>query len=263
MAQQIDQLGMTNLPLAIYCNHHVQTNSMIGAFGTEELHIVNQATAYSASVELLNSIVNRSTAYVSTSQLESADKLRDKALGVLMQVINAHKSSVIAAKEKAALALSAMIAPYKGIGDHERGAETREVAGLIAVLSTDEAQAHVTTLHLTEELEALIVKNAEFEIIMSGKVVEEANRTPQTEIKTEELRKQIDAQYAEIVQTVNAYAIVQPTETLTNFITQMNALITLTKRSAASVSKDTKEKDEPEKPATEGETTTEDANQEA
>ena len=137
------------------------------------------------------------------------------------------------------------------------------MAGLIAVLNTDEAQAHVTTLHLTEELEALIVKNTEFEIIMSGKVVEEANRTTQTEIETEELRKQIDAQYAEIVQTVNAYAIVQPSETLTNFITQMNALITLTKRSAASVSKDKKEKDEPEKPATEGETTTEDVNQEA
>lgn len=263
MANQINQLGMTDLPLAIYCSHHVQTNSLIGAFGTEELHIKNQATAYSASVELLNSIVNRSTTYVSTAQLESADKLRDAALGVVLNIITAHLTTTIESKKKAADYLNAVVAPYRNIKYHERGAETREVAGLIAVLSTDEAQAHVTTLHLTEELEALIVKNTEFEIIMSGKVVEEANRTPQTEIKTEELRKQIDAQYAEIVQTVNAYAIVQPTETLTNFITQMNALITLTKRSAASVSKDKKEKDEPEKPATEGETTTEDANQEA
>ncbi|MBQ5693840.1 MAG: hypothetical protein IIV71_01065, partial [Bacteroidaceae bacterium] len=54
------------------------------------------------------------------------------------------------------------------------------------------------------------------------------------------------------VQTVNAYAIVQPTDEINGFIAQMNALITLTKRSAASVGKGCKEEEPtPETPETE------------
>ena len=117
------------------------------------------------------------------------------------------------------------------------------MAGLISVLNTEEATAYLTTLNLTEELEALVLKNAQFEVLMSGKLMEEVARTPQTDIETTELRKQLDAQYAEIVQTVNAYAIVQPTDEINGFIAQMNALITLTKRSAASVGKGGKEEE--------------------
>ncbi len=81
---------------------------------------------------------------------------------------------------------------------------------------------------------------------------EEVERMPQTSINTDELRKQIDAKYTEIVQTVNAYAIVQPSEDINNFINQVNALLTLTKRSMASMGKDSNQEDptEPETPDT-------------
>ena len=243
MANQIALFGQTGLPVGIYASFHDQTNDLIQATGAEALHIKAQAEAYAQSLELLNGIVKRSTAYVSTKKLNDADKERDHALGVVINIIIAHKTSVIASKQQAALALDAMIAPYKGISNHEKGAQTREVAGLIGVLSTEEATAYLTTLHLTEELEALVLKNAQFEVLMSGKLVEEVERTPQTDIETTELRKQLDAQYAEIVQTVNAYAIVQPTDEINSFIAQMNALITLTKRSAASVGKGGKEEE--------------------
>lgn len=67
----------------------------------------------------------------------------------------------------------------------------------------------------------------------------------------------------EIVQTVNAYAIVQPSEDINNFINQVNALLTFTKRSMASMGKDSNQEDptEPDTPDTqetpEGGTTTE------
>lgn len=252
MEQQIKLYGLTDLTLGIYASHLTQTYSLIQATGAEALHITEQAAAFGKSLELLNSIVKRSTAYVSTKKLNEADKTRDHALGVIINIIVAHKTSVIATKQQAALALDAIIAPYKGIANHEKGAETREVAGLISVLSTEVANAHLTTLHLTEELEALILANTEFEVLMSVKLTEEVERTPQTDIDTAELRKQLDAQYAEIVKVVNAYAIVQPTDDINSFITQMNALITLTKRSAASVGKDSKEPDptNPDTPAT-------------
>ena len=252
MAQQIQNYGMTNLTLGLYASHLTQTNSLIQATGAEALHITEKAAEFSASLELLNGIVKRSTAYVSTQKLNNADKERDNAMGVILNIITAHLTNTIVSKRQAAEALDAMVAPYRKIRYHEKGAQTREVAGLISVLSTEEATAYLTTLHLTEELEALVLKNAQFEVLMSGKLMEEVARTPQTDIETTELRKQLDAQYAEIVQTVNAYAIVQPTDEINGFIAQMNALITLTKRSAASVGKGGKEEEPtPETPKTE------------
>ncbi len=251
---QIQNYGLTSLPLGLYASFHEQTYSLIQATGAEALHITDKAAEYDASLALLNSIVKRATAYVSTKKLNDADAVRDNAMGLIFNIITAHLTNTIVNKRQAAEALDAMVAPYRKIRHHEKGTETREVAGLINVLSTEEATAYLTTLHLTEELEALVLKNAQFEVLMSGKLAEEVERTPQTDIETDELRKQIDAQYAAIVQTVNAYAIVQPTDDINNFITQMNALITLTKRSAASVGKDGKEEEKPAEPEAPAET---------
>ena len=112
--------------------------------------------------------------------------------------------------------------------------------------------ARLATLALTEEVEALTLKNAQFDVAFNQKMQEEVERMPQTSIDTEELRKQIDAKYSEIVQTVNAYSIVQPSEDINNFINQVNALLTLTKRSMASMGKDSNQEDptEPETPDT-------------
>ncbi|MBQ2363019.1 MAG: hypothetical protein II287_05365 [Bacteroidaceae bacterium] len=112
--------------------------------------------------------------------------------------------------------------------------------------------ARLATLALTEEVEALTLKNAQFDVAFNQKMQEEVERMPQTSINTDELRKQIDAKYSEIVQTVNAYSIVQPSEDINNFINQVNALLTLTKRSMASMGKDSNQEDptEPETPDT-------------
>ena len=72
MAQQIQNYGMTNLTLGLYASHLTQTNSLIQATGAEALHITEKAAEFSASLELLNGIVKRSTAYVSQKHFVSA-----------------------------------------------------------------------------------------------------------------------------------------------------------------------------------------------
>ena len=151
----------------------------------------------------------------------------------LFEVETDKLTNTIEAKRTAALALDAMVAPYKGIGSHEYRTESREVAGLIAVLGTTAAKTHVATLALTQELSALEEANTAFDIVMSSKQMEEAARSPQTTLSTDQLRAQLDQAYAAIVQIVNAYAVIQSSTQIENFITQVNALVTLVKRSAA------------------------------
>jgi hypothetical protein len=72
MANQIALFGQTGLPVGIYASFHDQTNDLILATGAEALHIKAQAEAYAQSLELLNGIVKRSTAYVSQRHFVSA-----------------------------------------------------------------------------------------------------------------------------------------------------------------------------------------------
>ena len=234
MATQINVMGFSYLNVGLHNDFHYQAYGKMKATGAQALHIENLLPAYGELVELESSIVRRQTTYVSTVQLNDADKVRDNAMGVILNVITAHKTNTIEAKRSAALALDAMVAPYRGISNHEKRTQTREVAGLLAVLNKEEAMAHIATLNLTEEVTLLAEKNADFEAIFNEKLQEEVERLPQKDIDTEELRKQVDAKYAEIVQTVNAYAIVQPTEAIEAFIAQMNALISLTKPGSSS-----------------------------
>lgn len=243
MNTQINSMGLTSLTVVMHCDYHYNVNTLIGVATAEVLHLEALAAEYSALVAQECSIVKRQTAYVSTELLNQADKERDNALGVIFNLITAHLTNTIEAKRSAALYLDAKVAPYRKIRYHEKRTETREVDGLMAVLTTEEAMAHITTLGLTQELEQLNLKNAVMGQILDQKLLEEVERTPQTSISTDELRSQVDAKYAEIVKTVNAYAIVQPSTEIEKFITQVNALITLTKRAAASLGKDTTEED--------------------
>lgn len=241
MQNQIQSIGFTSYNLGLHCDYHYQAYGLMTKAGAEVLHIGALLPAYAELVEMESSIVHRQTTYVSTEQLKAADKARDNAVGVVIKVIQAHCSTTLDAKRTAAMALDAMVDPYKGMTKHEYRTETREVAGLLAVLNKEEAKAHIATLNLTEEVAALTEKNADFEAVFNEKLQEQVDRMPQKNIDTEELRKQVDAKYAEIVQTVNAYAIVQPTEAIESFIEQMNALISLTKPGSGTSGTDTGE----------------------
>ena len=236
MATQINVMGFSNLNLGLHNDFHCKAYSKMKAAGAQALHIENQLPTYGELVELESTIIRRQTAYVSTKQLNDMDKERDNAMGVILNIITAHKTNMIEEKSKAAHALDAKVAPYRNIRYHEKRTETREVAGLLAVLNKEEAKAHIATLNLTEEVALLAEKNAAFEAVFNKKLQEEVERLPQKDINTEELRKQVDEKYAEIVQTVNAYAIVQPTEAIEAFIAQINALISLNKRASGSSS---------------------------
>lgn len=233
MATQINSIALTNLSLGLHNDFHNQVSNLITAAGAEELHIATQAAEYAALLQQENAIVKRQTAYVSTAELKEADKLRDNALGVVMQVINAHTTNTLTDKRTAAQALSALVAPYKSSARSDYRSETREINGLLTVLAAEEAAAHLTTLNLNDEVAQLSALNAKFDIIMSGKQAEAAERTPQTGLDTDTLRAALDAKYQEMVQVVNAYAVIQTSEAVEKFITDVNAVIMLVKQAAA------------------------------
>ena len=215
---------MSRMTIGSCSDFHTKVNDCITATTPAALHITEKATAYSAASELLASIVNRERAFVATATLAEADDVRDRASGVIGQVVNAYLTSPVAEKKAAATLLDAKMSPYRGIRKHEYTKQTAETRGMLAMLDA-EAEA-VAALGLTEEVEAVREANAAFDTEFLKKTEEMSSRMTQSDVKSED-----------IVQTVNAYAIVQPSDEINTFIASVNGLVGTYSSIAGSASK--------------------------
>ena len=117
-----------------------------------------------------------------------------------------------------------------------------------------EAEA-VATLGLTEEVEALRAANAAFDADYSKKAAEASEMDAQSDIKSKDVVEDANTRYAEIVQIVNAYAIVQPSDEINQFINDLNGLVAIYSKIAGSSSGSgsTTETPDEENPGTEPE----------
>lgn len=225
MATQIPPFAVTDLTLGAHCNFHTSSVNLILATGAETLHIKDLFDLYKAAVAVEASIVNRQTAFVATEAMKQADKVRDDMLAVINGVISAHKYTHIEAKLISYMALSSAYAPYRNIRAHEYSRQTAEVAGLIADLNSEANIEHVQNLALADEVAQLAMANAQFSVELDKKTAEMANRLPEKEISSEEARIECDRLYAELIAIVNAYALIQPTEAITGYVTQQTGIV--------------------------------------
>lgn len=225
MATQIKIFGMSQMTIGSCSDFHSKVLGFITTATPAALHIEGKAAAYTAAVGGLASIVNRQQAFVATASMKEADGKRDNAAGVISSVTNAYLSSPVTNKSEAAHLLTPQLSPYKGIRAHEYTKQTAEVKGLLALLEQTDNKAAIATLGLTDEVTALRTANAAFEQAFLAKATEMNSHMTQSEIDSKSIIAEANTLYADIVQTVNAYAIVQPSDVINTFIGNLNGLV--------------------------------------
>lgn len=223
--QQITELATTHMTLGAHNKFNIDVNNAIIQATAAALRVENYATLYAQKIEEESRIVNRQTAMASTVDVSAADRQRDSAVGVIMNLTIAHTTSIIAEKADAAKKLRQLLAPYKGIGNHAYQKETAEINGMVAVLTTGDGATYAATLGMDDEVDALKQANAAFEEAYARNQEEAATLAALQSVDTKELRAQVDALYQQIVLTVNAVAVLQPTDEVTAFIQKVNGII--------------------------------------
>ena len=223
MTKQVKNFNKTRLPIGTLTNFHKKVLTLIGTTTATALHVEGIEPQYEAAVETLSSIVNRPTTYVATQSRQDVDDRRDRFVGVIHQIINAHKTNPIAEKRAAATTLGALMAPYRSIARHQYAKETEEINGMLAVLEAHTTEAGL--LGLTDEVAALAEANEAFEAVLDEKIAEEQARQAVSDTDSKEATSAANNLYDQIVQVVNAYAIVSPTDEIENFIDQLNATV--------------------------------------
>ena len=223
MTKQVNNFNNTRLPIGTLTNFHKKVLTLIGTTTAATLHVEGLEPQYAAAVETLSSIVNRPTTYVATQSRQDVDDRRDRFVGVIHQIINAHKTNPIAEKQAAAATLGALMAPYRSIAKHQYAKETEEINGMLAVLEANPEETAL--LGLTDEVAGLKEANEAFEAVIDEKIAEEQARQAVSDTDSKEATSAANNLYDQIVQVVNAYAIVSPTDEIEGFIDQLNATV--------------------------------------
>lgn len=223
MTKQVNNFNKTRLPIGTLTNFHKKVLTLIGTTTAAALHVEGLEPPYTAAVETLSSIVNRPTTYVATQSRQDVDDRRDRFVGVIHQIINAHKTNPIAEKQAAAATLGALMAPYRSIARHQYAKETEEINGMLAVLEANPEETAL--LGLTDEVAGLKEANEAFEAVIDEKIAEEQARQAVSDTDSKEATSAANNLYDQIVLTVNAYAIVSPTDEIEGFIDQLNATV--------------------------------------
>ena len=223
MTKQIKNFNKTQLPIGTQTNFHKKVLTLIGTTTAAALHVEGLEPPYTAAVETLSSIVNRPTTYVATQSRQDVDDRRDRFVGVIHQIINAHKTNPIAEKKAASNTLDALMAPYRSIARHQYAKETEEINGMLAVLEANPEETAL--LDLTDEVAGLKEANEAFEAVIDEKIAEEQARQAINDTDSKEAMSVANNLYDQIVQVVNAYAIVSPTDEIEGFIDQLNATV--------------------------------------
>ena len=223
MTKQVNNFNKTRLPIGTQTNFHKKVLTLIGTTTAAALHVEGLEPQYEAAVATLSSIVNRPTTYVATQSRQDVDDRRDRFVGVIHQIINAHKTNPIAEKQAAAATLGALMAPYRSIARHQYAKETEEINGMLAVLEANPEETAL--LGLTDEVAGLKEANEAFEAVIDEKIAEEQARQAVSDTDSKEATSAANNLYDQIVLTVNAYAIVSPTDEIEGFIDQLNATV--------------------------------------
>ena len=225
MATQIRSCPLSRLTIGSASDFHTNVLAAITATTPTVLHIETLEPNYKQLVEQLASVVNRQRSYVSTKKLNELDDLRDNGSGFIFNVLDANKTCLIAAKVDAANRLLAQISAYRGIRNHEYSKQSAELRGMLAVLEAAENAADVETLSIGPDIEALREVADQFEEAFKAKAAEASAHADQSDLDSKALASDAAKAYENIVQVVNAYAIVQPTDELLGFINEVNGFV--------------------------------------
>ena len=96
---------------------------------------------------------------------------------------------------------------------------------MYAVLTAEKNKAAVTLLGLDPETAMLLKANQNFEKIFLEKAAEASEKAKLRALNSDTLVKEANSLFESIVDVVNAYAIVQTSDEIENFIEKLNGII--------------------------------------
>ena len=199
LAKQIGSVAKTALTNAGHMNMNNEIYARILDTTVAALHLEALAPGYKECIDREAECVNRVTKSASTAQLEAKDKERDKTLQFIYSMNGSYKVCPDETLRTPALLVDSVLRAYD---------------------KTDVSEA-LKTLHLDTYVAQLKTLNDAYKALDITRTDEYSARV---KTDTTKARKATDETLDLIIQRVNAYAVLEPTEAINAFIDTVNQI---------------------------------------
>ena len=216
LAKQIGSVAKTALTNAGHMNMNNEIYARILDTTVAALHLEALAPGYKECIDREAECVNRVTKSASTAQLEAKDKERDKTLQFIYSMNGSYKVCPDETLRTPALLVDSVLRAYDKIYAKAYAEETALIDGLL--LDVSEA---LKTLHLDTYVAQLKTLNDAYKALDITRTDEYSARV---KTDTTKARKATDETLDLIIQRVNAYAVLEPTEAINAFIDTVNQI---------------------------------------
>lgn len=221
LAKQIGSVAKTALTNAGHMSMNNEIYARILDTTVAALHLEALAPGYKECLDREAECVNRVTKSASTAQLEEKDKERDKTLQFIYSMNGSYKVCPDEALRAPALLVDSVLRAYDKIYAKAYAEETALIDGLLADLAKADVSEALKTLRLDTYVAQLKTLNDAYKALDITRTDEYAARV---KTDTTKARKATDETLDLIVQRVNAYAVLEPTEAINAFIDTVNQI---------------------------------------
>ena len=230
--KQIKTFGLTNLLASASLEFHNSAHNVISSFGAIVATLGNLITDYQASIQLQQRAGNKDKRLANTRAIAEKDKVRDAYLNRFFKSVSDLLISPVAGEKAAAQIIDDAISRFRGLSGYEMNKQTGEVKNMIITLRQQQIWNAAVQLGLDHLAEQIDSANADFESEMNTRIEDESQKE---KLNTSQQRKATEKIYAQIVQKINAVAIVTPSAETDGCIDKLNALIEEYERTISSM----------------------------
>ncbi len=221
LAKQIGTINKTKLSNAAHKNMNTEIYDRILAVTIAALHLESLAPGYKECIDREGECVNRITKSATTDQLVTKDGERDKTIQFIFSMNGSYLVCPDPAFQSAARTVDAVLRAYDKLYSKAYAEETALIDGLLADLAKPEVATTLQTLHLETYVTQLKTQNGEYKTLDASRTDE---YTARVKTDTSKARKATDETLDLVVQRVNAYAVLEPTDVINGFIDTVNQI---------------------------------------
>jgi hypothetical protein len=222
---EIVSLRLAQLNNHEYGNFHRSNNNLLLKHDPESMGVKHGQTAYAKSLEDFGVAMQKIEKSIYTEELVKADELRDAVFRGMSEAVSSACNHYDPVVKSNADRLKLVFDHYGNVARLPLAEETESLNLLIADLNGAHA-SEVQAIALRGWVDELQAKNNHFSGLMSQRTEESALATT---LKVREVRQNLDETYKAMVKRINALILVNGPEMFTEYVNELNVLITNTK----------------------------------
>ena len=220
--KKIRTFGLSRLLASASVSFHSSVESIISVFATIVTTLGVLLPDYKLSIEAQQRAGNRDLRLANTRSITENDNVRDTYLRRFFKYVADFLKSPDADEKNNAHIVSDATARFQGLMSYEMNKQTVEVQNLVTVLRSQPIMQAVGDLDLTGLVDKIADSNAIFQDEMDTRIIDESKKE---KLNTAAQRKVTDGLYNQIIDKINAMAILMPSSETDDCIDQLNALV--------------------------------------